>query len=129
MATTNGQTVKRTNWQTRRRANHADTTKATFESRPVLQKQAVTFSRSQDGPQPSLRPPRTHLKPVIGPGPEFHDTGLLVEGEILDVDLAGRLVDGRGLPLYKAVPPQGGLGGKGHFKIAIGAERAKPGTL
>ena len=89
-------------------------------------RRAVNVSPPQNGPTYRTG---THLKPVIGPRAELHDTGLLVEGEILDVDLAGRLVDGRGLPLYKAVPPQGGLGGKGHFKIAIGAERAKPGTL
>jgi hypothetical protein len=76
---------------------------------------------------PSRR--RTHLKPVIGPGPEFHDTCLLVEGKVLNVDLTGRLVNGGRLPLYQPVPPQGGLRGQGHFKITIGAERANPGLV
>ena len=40
-----------------------------------------------------------HLKAVVCPAAELHDTGLLVEGEILDVHLTGGVVDGWRLPL------------------------------
>ena len=64
----------------------------------------------------------THLKPIIGPGTEFHDTCLFVEGKIFDVNLTGRLVNCRRLPLHQPVPPEGGLGGEGHLKVSIGTE-------
>lgn len=40
---------------------------------------------------------------VERPGAEFHDAGLLVEGEVSDVDGAGTLVDGRWHPEDVAV--------------------------
>ena len=42
--------------------------------------------------------PRIYLEPIICPATELHDTSLLVEGEVLDVHFAGRMVDCRGLP-------------------------------
>lgn len=42
---------------------------------------------------------RTHLKAIVGPAAELHDAGLLVEGKVLDVDLAGAFVNGRRTPL------------------------------
>ena len=66
----------------------------------------------------------SNLKPVVGPRPEFHHTGLLVEGKVLDVNHAGRLVDGRRLPLDQAVEPQRGLRRQRHLEIAVGARLA-----
>ncbi len=62
-----------------------------------------------------------NLKTIVCPGPEFHDTGLLVEGKVFDVDLARRLVNGWRLPLHQTVPPKGSLRSQGHLEIAIGA--------
>ncbi len=64
----------------------------------------------------------THLKPIIGPGSEFHDTRLFVEGKVFDVNLTGRLVNCRWFPFHQTVPPEGGLGGEGHLKVSIGTE-------
>jgi hypothetical protein len=64
----------------------------------------------------------THLKPIIGPGSEFHDTRLFVERKVFDVNLTGRLVNCRWFPLHQPVPPEGGLGGEGHLKVSIGTE-------
>ena len=41
-----------------------------------------------------------HLEAVVGPAAELHDAGLLVEGEVLHVHLAGGVVDGRRPPLH-----------------------------
>lgn len=67
----------------------------------------------------------SNLKPIIGPRPEFHHTGLLIERKVLDVNHAGRLVDGRRLPLNEAVEPQGGLRRQRHLEIAVGARFGK----
>ena len=46
---------------------------------------------------------------------------MLVERKVLDVDLAGRLVDGRGLPLHQAVEPERRLRRESHLEVAVGA--------
>ena len=61
----------------------------------------------------------SYLETVIRPAAKLHDTGLLVEWEVLDVNLARRLVDGGRLPLDEAVVPQGRLGRQGHLEIAV----------
>ena len=43
---------------------------------------------------------KTDLEAIVGPAPEFHDAGLLVEWEIFYINLTRGLVDGRGLPFY-----------------------------
>ncbi len=55
------------------------------------------------------------------PGAEFHVAGLLVEREILDVDLAKGLVDGRRLPRDRPVVSQDRLRHDGHLVVAVGA--------
>jgi hypothetical protein len=68
------------------------------------------------------RPSLPHLKPVVGPAAKLHDAGLLVEGKVLDVHLARRVVDRGRLPLHLARGHQGCLRRKGHLKVAVGAE-------
>ncbi len=53
--------------------------------------------------------------------------GLLVEGEELDVDGAGGLVDGGRLPDHGAVGVQRGLGHQSHLVVPVGADRARGG--
>jgi hypothetical protein len=53
----------------------------------------------------------TDLKPIIGPRTKLHDTGLLVEGKVFDVNLTGGLVDGGRFPLHQPVVPQRRLRG------------------
>ena len=67
----------------------------------------------------------SNLKPIIGPRSEFHHTGLLIERKVLDVNHAGRLVDGRRLPLDEAVEPQRGLRRQSHLEISVGARFGK----
>ena len=66
-----------------------------------------------------------YLEAIVCPTAKLHDTCLLVKREVLDVYLAGGLVDGRRLPLHQAVEPDRGLSGKGHLKIAVSTEREK----
>ena len=66
-----------------------------------------------------------YLEAIVCPTAKLHDTCLLVKREVLDVYLAGGLVDGRRLPLHQAVEPDRGLGGKGHLEIAVSTEREK----
>ena len=64
----------------------------------------------------------SHLEAVVRPAAELHDTGLLVEGEILDVHLTGAVVDGGGFPLHQTIVKQSGLGGQRHLKVSVSAE-------
>ena len=41
-----------------------------------------------------------YLKTIVGPRAKFHDTRLFVEGEILHVHLARRVINGRRLPFH-----------------------------
>ena len=79
-----------------------------------------------DPPAPPHYPPllglassANYLESVVGPAAELHDTGLLVEGEVLHVHLAGAVVDGGGLPLHEAGVEQSGLGGQSHLEVAV----------
>ena len=63
-----------------------------------------------------------HLKAIICPAAKLHDTGLLVEGEILDVHLTGAVVDGGGPPLHLPGAVEGRLGGQRHLKVTVSAE-------
>ncbi len=54
---------------------------------------------------------QVHLVAVVGPWAELHDAGLLVEGEVLHVHLARRVIDGRRLPLDFSSSHQCGFGG------------------
>ena len=63
-----------------------------------------------------------HLKAIVGPASKFHDTGLLVEGEVLHVHLAGGVVDGRRLPLHQPGVEQRGLGRQRHLEVAVSAK-------
>lgn len=62
---------------------------------------------------------RAYLESVVGPGAELHDAGLLVEGEVLDVDLARGLVDGGRAPLHAPRVVQRRLGGQRHLEVAV----------
>ena len=62
-----------------------------------------------------------YLIPVIGPRPKLHLALLDVEGEELDVDDAGRLVDGGGLPHHQPVWVQRGLRHQRHLIVAVRA--------
>ena len=64
---------------------------------------------------------QVYLKAVIGPRTELEDAGLLVEWEVLHVDLAGWLINGRGLPLDQSLMVDGGLRGQGHLEVAVRA--------
>ena len=65
----------------------------------------------------------SHLKAVVSPAAELHHTGLLVEGEILHVHLAGAVVDGGGFPLHQALAVQGRLGCQSHLEVSVSAVR------
>ncbi len=67
------------------------------------------------------------LETVVRPAAKLHDARLLIEGEVLDVDDAGGLVDGGRLPLHQAVVPQCRLGRQSHLKVAVGAGKEKKG--
>ena len=61
----------------------------------------------------------THLFAIIGPRAELHDASLLIKREVLDIDLARGLVDGRWFPFDLAVGKEGRLGGQSHLKVAV----------
>jgi hypothetical protein len=71
----------------------------------------------------------TNLKPIIGPRPKLHDTRLLVERKVFDVNLTGRLVDGGRFPLHQPVVPQGRLCGQRHLKVPVSTETEALGGL
>ena len=60
-----------------------------------------------------------HLKSIVGPAAKLHDTGLLVEGEILDIHLTGAVVNGRGFPLNQSIVKQSGFGSQGHLEVPV----------
>ena len=60
-----------------------------------------------------------YLESVVGPAAELHDAGLLVEGEVLHVHLAGGVVDGGRLPLHPPLVVQGRLCGQRHLKVSV----------
>lgn len=62
-----------------------------------------------------------YLEAVVGPRTELEYAGLLVEGEVLDVDFAGGLVYRRRLPLDQALVVDGGLRGQGHLEVSVRA--------
>ena len=63
-----------------------------------------------------------YLKSIVGPASELHHTGLLVEGEILDVHLAGAVVDGGGFPGNIPSVEESCLGGQCYFKVSVSTE-------
>ncbi len=71
----------------------------------------------------------TNLKPIIGPRPKLHDTRLLVERKVFDINLTGRLVDGGRFPLHQSVVPQGRLCGQCHLKVPVSTETEALGGL
>ena len=66
-----------------------------------------------------IGPYNSHLKAIVCPAAELHHTGLLVEGEILDVHLTGAVVDGGGFPLHQTIVKQSGFGCQGHLKVPV----------
>ena len=60
-----------------------------------------------------------YLESIVGPAAELHDAGLLVEGEVLHVHLAGGVVDGGRLPLHPPLVVQGRLRGQRHLKVPV----------
>ena len=63
-----------------------------------------------------------YLKPIIGPAAKLHHASLFVEREILNVDLAGGLINGWRLPLHETMVPQRGLCRQGYLKVTIRAK-------
>ena len=63
----------------------------------------------------------TNLESIVCPAAELHNTGLLVEGKILDVHLTGAVVDGWRLPLHQPLAVEGRLGGQRHLEVAVSA--------
>ena len=61
------------------------------------------------------------LEAVVGPGAELHEAGLLVEGEVAHVDLAGGLEDGRRRPEHLARVVEDRLGHGRHPVLAVRA--------
>ncbi|GBO39431.1 hypothetical protein AVEN_60332-1, partial [Araneus ventricosus] len=61
----------------------------------------------------------SHVISVVRPRAELHEAALSVEGEVLDVDLAGALVDGRWVPHHPARAVDDGLGHDGHLVVAV----------
>lgn len=60
-----------------------------------------------------------YLIPVVSPGAKFHETFLLVEGKVLDIDLACALVNGGRVPNNAPVIVNDGLGHNDHFVVAV----------
>lgn len=58
---------------------------------------------------------------IVGPRAELHEAGLLVEGEILDINFAKGLVNRRRLPHHFARVMKDRFSHDGHFVVAIGA--------
>ncbi len=52
---------------------------------------------------------------IVGPGAELERAVLLVEGEVLDLDLAGALVNGRREPGDAPIEEDDGVGEDCHF--------------
>lgn len=63
----------------------------------------------------------SHLEAVVSPRAELHHARLFVERKIFDVDLAGRLVNRRRLPLDPTRVVQSRLRRQRHLEIAVGA--------
>ena len=74
----------------------------------------------------STRKEDRYLEAVVGPGAELHDARLLVEGEVFYVDLAGRLVYRRWLPLDPPCVIQRRLRRQRHLEITVGAVSGAP---
>ena len=68
-----------------------------------------------------LQVAQVDLVAVVGPRAELEHARLLVKGEVFDVDLATRFVDGRRSPLDQPVVVHGRLGRQRHLEIAVGA--------
>lgn len=71
------------------------------------------------------RPACSYLEAVVRPTTKFEDASLLVEGKILDIDLARALVYGRRFPFDQALVVDSGLGGQGHLEIPVRAVRER----
>ena len=65
----------------------------------------------------------SHLEAVVRPAAELHDTGLLVEGKVLDVHLTGAVVDGGRFPLHQTLAVEGRLGCQRHLEVTVSARR------
>lgn len=70
-------------------------------------------------------PGDSHLEAVVSPRAEFHHARLLVEGKIFDVDLAGRLINRRRLPLDPTRIVEGRLRRQRHLEVTVGAVKRK----
>ena len=61
------------------------------------------------------------LEAVVGPAGELHGAGLFVEGEVLHIDLTGRLEDGGAEPGHVPVRVDDGVGaGEAGAVLAVG---------
>ena len=61
------------------------------------------------------------LVPVVRPAGELHGAGLFVEGEVLHIDLTGRLEDGGAKPFHVPVRVDDGVGaGEAGAVLAVG---------
>ena len=62
----------------------------------------------------------SHHVSVVSPRSKLHETSLLVEREVLDINFTGRLVNSRRLPLHYAVGMQYCLRHYRHLVVTIG---------
>lgn len=84
---------------------------------------------AQDGPISSFRVKQKfniYLKPIKGPASELEPAGLLVEGEVSNVDITRGLEYGGGLPLDEARGVERGFGHGGDVVVTVRAATQTP---
>jgi len=69
--------------------------------------------------------PLTHHITVVGPGAELHETCLLIEGKVFDINFAKGFVNGGRFPHHFARVMKNCFCHYCHFIVAIGAARKK----
>lgn len=77
---------------------------------------------------PAIKSP-THHVTIVGPGSELHETCLLVEGKVLDINFAEGFVNGGRFPHHFARVMKNCFCHYCHFIVAIGAEMEKKKTM
>ena len=82
-------------------------------------KEYLTQRREKRTMKSKWKKQKRYLKAIVCPRSKFEDARLLVEGEVLDVDLARRFVDRRRFPFDEAVVVHRGLRRQRHFKVAV----------
>ena len=87
----------------------------------IVRRRNTKQERTYSGLEVGMHWRKCYLEAVVGPRTELEYAGLLVEGEVLDVDFTGGLVYRRWLPLDQALVVDGGLRGQGHLEVSVRA--------